>query len=184
MMHARTPSSERSFSANYFVDDAPLRKTMTGQREFEQRCLPLRAEQRRLLILIDGKRTAQSLAGYFRRDELPHLLEELCALGLVDSLTTEASFAASNVHNEPSVSIGVPESRFEAVKQAAIEATQALLGSLARPYCVALTLCRERTRLRDLFNQIDDKLSATLGRDASTVFCETLRQAALSPSEV
>jgi hypothetical protein len=166
-----------------FGDEQVVRKTIAGHREFEQRRMPLRAQLRRLLILIDGKRTTHSLANCVRANELFTLLEELRVLGLVEPNSVPATFVHASVNDEPEVLLGVSESRFEAVKQAGLAAAEELLGSISRPYCQALLLCRDRTRMRDVFDEIDAKIRSMLGDDAGTVFFEILRDAARVPEQ-
>ena len=63
------------------------RKTDAGVAEVQARVLGLRAELRRLLILIDGVATTDRLAAYVRGSEIDFLLAELETQGLIVSAT-------------------------------------------------------------------------------------------------
>lgn len=61
-----------------------FRKTELGNAEIANRRLGLRAELRRLLILIDGRKTAGMLATFVRLPEVDGLLYELQSLGVIE----------------------------------------------------------------------------------------------------
>ena len=61
------------------------RKTEAGVAEVQVRTLGLRAELRRLLILIDGTATLDRLAAFVRGSEIDFLVAELEYNGLVTS---------------------------------------------------------------------------------------------------
>ena len=63
-------------------------KTEAGMAEVKARALGLRAELRRLLILVDGSATLGRLAAFVRGSEVDFLIAELATQGLV---TTGAS---------------------------------------------------------------------------------------------
>jgi hypothetical protein len=170
-------STLSTLDASYFDESAPIRKTLAGHREFEQRRLPLSAELRRLLILIDGKRSTQSLAFCVRKNELAQLLEALREKGLIEASSAKPIFMQTSVRNEARLLHGVQKAQFDAVRHAAMSATRELLGEFAKPYCIALTLCRDRSRLQEILNEIDDRLRSMLGGDVATMFCEVLKDA-------
>ncbi len=58
-------------------------KTEAGAQEVKARALGLRAELRRLLILIDGNSTLSRLAVYVRGSEIDYLIAELEIQGLI-----------------------------------------------------------------------------------------------------
>jgi hypothetical protein len=64
--------------------NAIYRKTELGNAEVSNRKLGLRAELRRLLILIDGRNTVVKLAAFVRMTEIDGLLQELIAQGLIE----------------------------------------------------------------------------------------------------
>lgn len=60
-------------------------KTPTGQREIQLRALGLPPLVRRLLVLVDGKRTAQELAFYVPGQDIAPLLNHLLDHGCIDT---------------------------------------------------------------------------------------------------
>jgi hypothetical protein len=177
---APNPSHEaRCFDADFFAEDVPIRKTLAGHHEFEQRRLPLRAELRRALIMIDGKRSTRSLSHCMRSYDVAQLVDELSGLGLIEPIDATPLFDAQTARASTSISHELSDAQFECLRQTAMTAAHELLGSLARPYCVAMSLCGDRKRLGDLFDEVEERIRRTLGSDAATVFCETLKDAAV-----
>ena len=63
-------------------------KTQAGMQEVKARVLGLRAELRRLLILVDGNAPLSRLAIFVRGSEIDSVMAELEVLGLVTSGTS------------------------------------------------------------------------------------------------
>ena len=59
-------------------------KTEKGQAEIAQRTLRLHPRERRVLILVDGKRTVQQLRELALADDLTHTLGQLEEAGLIE----------------------------------------------------------------------------------------------------
>jgi hypothetical protein len=69
------------------VDSAAIyRKTGKGQREVDERTSGLEKHIRRLLILIDGQRTAAELSVYIRAGEFESTLARLVEEGFVEAI--------------------------------------------------------------------------------------------------
>lgn len=68
-------------------------KTAVGQQEIQSRALRLGPMQRRLLILIDGKRNHQELSTFITGHDLTELLEELQAKGCVEATASPPAAA-------------------------------------------------------------------------------------------
>ena len=66
------------------MSDAVFRKTEKGQAEIQHRTLGLTPRQRRVLILIDGKKSVSQLRELVATDDLTHLLSNLEELGLIE----------------------------------------------------------------------------------------------------
>jgi hypothetical protein len=62
-----------------------FRKTDAGVAEVTTRKLGLRAELRRVLILVDGRSPVSKLATFVRMPEIDSLMYELQSLGLIDA---------------------------------------------------------------------------------------------------
>jgi hypothetical protein len=60
-------------------------KTPTGQREIQSRALGLPPLVRRLLVLVDGKRSGKELADYVPGQDIAPLLKHLIDYGCIDS---------------------------------------------------------------------------------------------------
>jgi hypothetical protein len=168
----------RRRAADILVDNTIYRKTSAGHDEIEERRLPLRAELRRLLILIDGNRSSAELARCVRASELPEAIGDLAILGLIASVSTNPSFARVAVTDAIDTRSSMPPRQFEAARNAAAHAASELLGLAARPYCAKLLECRDSLDLRALLSTVQAKLRATLGEDAATIFVESVRDAA------
>ncbi|GHD68459.1 hypothetical protein [Jeongeupia chitinilytica] len=79
-------------------------KTARGQAEIDARSLGLSARARRLLILIDGRRTLAEIAVILGHDTLPPLLAELQAQGCIGTPGETASEAGATVEPAPAPS--------------------------------------------------------------------------------
>jgi hypothetical protein len=65
-------------------------KTTIGQQEIQTRSLGLPAMQRRLLILVDGKRSGKELAAFVAGHDVSALLDQLIAAACISALTPVA----------------------------------------------------------------------------------------------
>lgn len=100
-------------------------KTTTGQHEIQSRALGLMPLQRRLLVLVDGKRNGLELAAFVVGHEVSELLQPLLDKGCIEPVVPLAASAPANVnershpavHPAPSgeadelASLPAPESR-------------------------------------------------------------------------
>lgn len=179
MSTAQMPNNALSATTNgsVFADEAVFRKTVAGHREFELRQMPLRAELRRLLILIDGKRGIRSLAQCFRAGDLLLLLDELRIYGLIDEVESSGSFTEITVRDALNDANSMSQNQFDEVRGCAIHAAVELLGAAAQPSRLALTLCRDQRGLREILAELEGQLIAMLGHDAATLFFATVRDA-------
>jgi hypothetical protein len=66
---------------------AVFAKTLLGQQEVQSRALKLGPVPRRLLILIDGKRSAQDLSHFLAGHNIEALISELLDKGCIESTT-------------------------------------------------------------------------------------------------
>jgi hypothetical protein len=162
---------------SYVMEEITFRKSLAGHNETEHRHVISRPALRRLLILIDGKRSIDVLVQYFRAYEFSGLLSELLALGLIEPVSNEQAFCHTSVNEVMGKRSSLKPMQFEAARRAAMHATSELLGTLARPYCAQLVACQDSGALRITLSSIQDKLVTTLGSDASTIFIETVRDA-------
>ncbi len=136
----------------------------------------LRPSLRRLLIVIDGKRSVESLQPLFRANELQTLLDELLALGMIDPTETAMSFLPTASRDIRDVQPLQPQ-QFEASKNAAAKSAEGLLGAGAKPFVAKILKCKNSSELRAAVSEVQLELIAKLGPDAATLYLETLRSA-------
>jgi hypothetical protein len=153
-----------------------FKKTTMGHQEIEQRGMGLRPALRRLLIVIDGKRSVESLGPLFRASELQTLLDELLALGMIDATETAMSFLPTASRDIRDVQPLQPQ-QFAASRNAAAKSAEGLLGTGAKPFVTKILKCTNSSELRAAVSEVQLELIAKLGPDAATLYLETLRAA-------
>jgi hypothetical protein len=170
--HALAPAKDR-----YVMEEITFRKSVAGHNEFEHRHVLKRPELRRLLILIDGKRSIDSIVCYFRSFEFSSLLGELLELGMIEPVSSTQSVTHATVEQALGERSALKPMQFEAARRAAMHAASELLGTVARPYCASLTACQNSRDLRMVLSAVQEKLAECVGEDAATLFIESVRDA-------
>ena len=182
-------------------------KTEAGLEEVKARALGLRAELRRLLILVDGSAPLSRLAIFVRGSEIDSLIAELEIQGLVSTGTgataaVNAPVAVSAVASAvarpaatpalsptPSSSSAIPASvsyanleptaaQLIAVRQTAIRTLHDLLGPDADALAVKIDRCKDAQDLRATITDIRQTLDRRLGTDTGQRFLDAVRTAA------
>jgi hypothetical protein len=181
---------------------AIYRKTDAGLAEVKDRGLGLRAELRRLLILMDGVATLAKLSAFVRASEIEFLIAELELHGLIttgmSSLTTPSMLA------KPMISIGayrdgpVAETaasaprtasesfveptiaQVQAVRRAAISTLHDVLGPGADDLAVKIERCKTSTEMRAAINEVRQVLDRQQGVEVGQRFIDAVRGAAES----
>ena len=151
-------------------------KTDPGRREISERSGSLSAVQRRLLILVDGKKTVNELLAFVRVGELDGALEFLLVQGLI-AVTGEP------VPLQPSVGAGFVATRrseparpatslqeFAAVRAQASDFVRARLGGGSGPLCDAIERCDNPQELRKVLRGIEVFVGQRLGADTTQAF--------------
>ena len=141
-------------------------KTDAGRAEIAGRSRNLSALQRRVLILVDGKKTVNALQAFVRVGELELALEHLVREGLIDPTAgnTGASgislqapvapgFAAAEVAEAPRPATSAQE--FVKVRQQASDFVQEKLGSAGEPICQAIDRCDSPAELRKMLRGVE-----------------------------
>jgi hypothetical protein len=154
-----------------------FRKTQAGVEELERRQLGLRPELRRLLILIDGKRSTSSIVGLFRPGELENLLDELQSFGMIEATVTSTSFLPTSMQDATDRS-PLTDAQFRAAVVAAKNAAKELLGRDAKEFLAKFDACKDSKQLRLAISEIQLRLMSVLGEDAATIFVVAVRDAA------
>ena len=160
-----------------------FRKTAAGVDEIATRTLGLRAESRRLLILIDGRASVAQLANYVRHAEVGALLAILEGQGLIVADTAGAGagagFAAGASGNVAPTAFAEPSAaQIDAVRRVAIERIEALLGTAAAPLVRRLDGAFDARELRDTISGCRHVLDLQLGKEVGQRFLEDVRRAA------
>jgi hypothetical protein len=163
------------------------RKTDLGTAEIASRKLGLRAELRRLLILIDGKNTVSRLATFVRDPEIESLLLELQAVGVIDASDGSAialpGAAAAGVANT-AMGVSAPDSgmaptqeQFLAARTTSVRFVNDLLGPSAETLALKLERARDAKELREAVNQVKQSLERAMGEAVGQRFLEAVRSA-------
>lgn len=179
--------------------DTLYTKTEAGVVEMKARHLSLRAELRRLLIVIDGNTPLKRLAVFVRGSEIDLLIAELEALGLVSSDKRAASRmsppaaamtdigaiprAAASLRPAAPASEGILEptaAQMRAVRQTAISTLHDLLGADGDAQTVKIERCNTAQELRVAITEIRQTLDRQLGLTAGQRFLNAVRSAAES----
>lgn len=151
-------------------------KTDQGRREISERSGSLNAVQRRLLILVDGKKTVNDLVAFARVGELDGALEFLLVQGLI-AVTGEpvplqpavgAGFAAPSRSDPARPATSLRE--FAAVRAQASDFVRQRLGSGGGPLCDAIERCDNPQELRKVLRGIEVFVGQRLGADTTQAF--------------
>ncbi len=173
-----------------------FRKTEAGSAEIASRTLGLRADLRRLLILVDGRNTVSRLATLVRAPNIEALLLELHAQKLieatdaaaitpsVDATASASATSAAPSHSTESVAAAdgpamLPTlEQFLAARAAAVRFVNEVLGPEGETLALKLDLTRDPQTLRDAVSQVRQSLDQMMGAAEGQRFLETVRAAA------
>ena len=151
-------------------------KTDKGRREIAGRSGTLTAVQRRLLILVDGKKTVNDLGAFVRVGELTGALCHLQDLGLiastgqVDLLQPPAGpgFVSSRPAQLPRPATSPRE--FAPVRDEASRFVRERLGRAAEPICAAIDRCSSPDELRSMLRGIEVFVGQRLDQQTTQAF--------------
>ena len=151
-------------------------------KEVKARALGLRAELRRLLILVDGNTPLSRLAIFVRGSEIDFLIAELEFQHLV---TTGTGAAAAPTAAAPATPAPAAPANLEpttaqllAVRRTAIGTLHDLLGPDADVLAVKIERCKDAQALRVAITDIRQTLDRQLGTHAGQRFLDAVRAAA------
>ena len=147
--------------------------------EVKARALGLRAELRRLLILVDGHTPLSRLAIFVRGSEIDFLIAELefqhlvtTGIGAAATPTAAVPAAAAPANLEPTTA------QLLAVRRAAIGTLHDLLGPDADVLAVQIERGKDAQALRVAITDIRQTLDRQLGTHAGQRFLDAVRAAA------
>lgn len=174
-------------------------------QEVKARVLGLRAELRRLLILVDGNVPLSRLAIFVRGSEIDYLIAELEIQGLVATgmgapisfgeRINAPSVAASAVPLAPtpmpapalalspsaaaaSTNVEPTKSQMLAVRRMAVSTLHDLLGPDADALAVKIERCKDAKELRVVITDIRQTLDRQIGNESGQRFLDAVRTAA------
>lgn len=139
------------------------RKTPLGLAEIETRAMKIPQRLRSLLIMIDGKRSAASLAAMAQAEEC---IAALHAQGLIEPASV-AEAPAAPAPKAPKPTSKVP---FETGRRLVVRELHDALGPAAETLAIRLERTRNVAELRELLPQALQVVTAMRGR----AFCEGL----------
>lgn len=156
------------------------RKTGAGIAEVQARALGLRAELRRLLILIDGTATLERLAVFVRGAEIDFLIAELEVQGLITSGAADAATARS-ASGGSTTTEGLLEptaAQLLAVRRAALKTLHDMLGPGADDLAVKIERCKDANAMRVAITDVRLAVDRQMGTAYGQRFLDAVRVAA------
>ena len=151
-------------------------KTDKGRIEIGGRSHALNAVQRRVLVLVDGKKTVNDLVAFVRVGELDAALDYLQQDGLIEFTNSIApmqppaapGFAALGESAAPRPATSPQE--FVKVRQQASDFVLERLGSSGEPICAAIDRCDSPTELRKLLRGVEIFVGQRLNAETTQAF--------------
>ncbi|MGL5005657.1 MAG: hypothetical protein ACRDAM_22240 [Casimicrobium sp.] len=150
-------------------------RTAAGDAAYNDRSSSLSVTHRRMLALLDGKRTVDAIARGFRAGEPLPVLRDLQSMGLVQSTSNVPAPLSHDAQTRPALT----SQQFVAARTAAASAASELLGSTARSLVRDLEQCRDPRTLRQTIDIVNERLERVLGADAVAIFVDAVRRAAV-----
>jgi hypothetical protein len=152
-------------------------KTDKGRAEIASRSGLIDASQRRLLIMVDGKKTVNDLGAFVRVGELPGALDQLLLHGLVDSegvdllldIPAAPGFAAPASPGEAPRAATNPE-EFARVRDEASRFVSERLGNTGAPIAGAIDRCKSPDELRRLLRSVETFVGDRLDAETAKTF--------------
>ena len=151
-------------------------KTDKGRAEVAERSGALSPLQRRVLILVDGKKMVNDLGAFVRVGELDGTLAQLLQAALIVSTNHDVQmlapaapgFAASTLTEPPRAATDLDE--FLKVRQQASNFVMERLGTSGEPICVAIDRCDSPAELRKLLRGVEIFVSQRLNAETAQAF--------------
>jgi hypothetical protein len=151
-------------------------KTAKGRAEVAHRELGLSPVQRRLLILVDGHKTAAELQAFVRVDELDAALAHLQQAGLIEptgaldglTVTAAAGFTPAGPEEIPRAATNPAE--FFKVREETSRFVMAHLGVAGEPIGTAIDRCNNPAELRKLLRGVEIFIGQRLSAEKTQTF--------------
>jgi len=157
-------------------------KTAKGAAEISSRSGAVSLAARRVLIMIDGKRTIADLSPLARTGEISIIIEQLEAQGLVQpahgappaSAPPAAGPAPAEASDDASEDRLVAS--FESIKRRAVRELSDRLGPDAEVMAVRIEHCRNTEELRQRLHEAERLVAGMLGDAQAQEFMRALRR--------
>ncbi len=157
-------------------------KTDAGRAEIAGRSHNLSALQRRVLILVDGKKAVNALQAFVRVGELELALDHLLHEGLIEATAGSSGinsatnlqapaapgFVAAEVAEAPRPATSVQE--FVKVRQQASGFVQEKLGAAGDPICQAIDRCDSPAELRKMLRGVEIFVGQRMSPETTQAF--------------
>lgn len=151
-------------------------KTDKGRTEVAERSGILNPLQRRVLIMVDGKKTINDLGAFVRVGELDGALAHLGHHALIVSTDFVApllapaapGFAATRATDQPRPATSLEE--FKKVRQEASDFVFARLGASGESLCVAIDRCDNPAELRKMLRGVEIFVGQLLNAETAQAF--------------
>jgi hypothetical protein len=149
-------------------------KTARGAAEVAQRSAGLSLAARRVLIMVDGKRSAEDLTPFAPPGQFDELLQRLVQLNLVEQIGASPAAAATAPARPPS---GEPRTllTLDEAKRRAVRGLVERLGPEADGIASAIERCRSADELAERLRQAERLLAGMLGAEAAARYLQELR---------
>jgi hypothetical protein len=142
-------------------------RTPAGSAELHERQLPLSPQARRILLLIDGRRPLAELPALARPGELPTVIADLQAAGLI---------ALSGIVDElPSGYPRAADPQLEEVKRRLRGEFERELGAGGTVLEARVQDCVNLLVMRSVLREVIDLVEARAGRDAAQRIAQRVR---------
>ena len=167
--HGQTDKSSTRMATIY-------RKTAKGVLEIETRALKLAPRFRNLLILVDGRRSDDELAGLVTGTG-EQALQALAEAGLIEAIgmtaridPPEPARTAAPAPAAPRPAPAPPPPGFEARRQEAVRTLLHLVGPMGEPLALKLERARSQDEFKPLLETAAQIVINTRGRAAALEF--------------
>jgi hypothetical protein len=159
-------------------------KTPKGIAEISLRSAQLPMTSRRILIMVDGKRTVGDLAVLLRPGEIDSVITQLEAAGLIQRLSQHSPLEVPTVFGRDEPMPPAPSSSgddpnpmtLEEAKRRAVRELNDRLGPDAEMLAIRIEQCRSIEDFRERVREAERLVAATLGAAAAQEYVRALRR--------
>ncbi len=167
-------------------------KTPRGIAEISLRQAQLSKTARRVLIMVDGKRTVEELSILGKQSEIESAISSLESGGLIQRLAYQSAIdvptlngrdndaGVSSAFGGPTTSSGIDEREnpitLDEVKRRAVKGLYDRLGPNSDALAILIEECRTIEEFRDCVRQAERMISNALGSTAAQDYLKGLRR--------